>query len=130
MERGHGSILVVDDDQQVREVIARALTACGYEVVLARDGRDAVELFADGRRADLVILDMMMPGMNGRECLARLREIDPGVRVLVTTGYTSNGSARDLLGEGALDIVEKPIDLKTLAEKVKVALGQSGTAAC
>jgi DNA-binding NtrC family response regulator len=52
------------------------------------------------------------------------------VRVLVTTGYISDGSARDLLGEGALDIVEKPIDLKALAEKVKSALGQTGTAAC
>ena len=130
MERGHGTILVVDDDQQVREVMTRALTACGYEVVPAHGGRDAVERFADGGGIDLVILDMMMPGMSGRECLARLREIAPAVRVLVTTGYTSNGSARDLLGEGALDIVEKPIDLKTLAEKVKVALGQSGTAAC
>jgi PAS domain S-box-containing protein len=130
MERGHGSILAVDDDQQVLEVMARALTACGYVVVPAHDGRDAVERFADGSGIDLVILDMMMPGMSGRECLARLREIAPGVRVLVTTGYTSNGSARDMLGEGALDIVEKPIDLKVLAEKVKSALGQTGTAAC
>jgi len=130
MERGHGSILVVDDDQQVREVMTRALTACGYKVIPAKDGRDAVERFGDGRGIDLVILDMMMPGMSGRECLARLREIAAGVRVLVTTGYTSNGSARDMMGEGALDIVEKPIDLKALAEKVKSALGQTGTASC
>jgi CheY-like chemotaxis protein len=130
MERGHGTILIVDDDHQVREVIARSLTACGYEVVPAQDGRDAIERFADGRGIDLVILDMMMPGMSGRECLARLREIAPGVRVLVTTGYTSNGSARDMLGEGAIDIIEKPIDLKALAEKVKSALDQTGTASC
>jgi len=123
LARGHGRILIVDDEQQVREIMSRVLESCGYEVTSAEDGRDALARFADGVGIDLVILDMMMPGMGGRECLAHLRQRNPGVRVLVTTGYTSDGSAQELLHEGALGIVEKPLDLKGFAEKVQKIIG-------
>jgi two-component system cell cycle sensor histidine kinase/response regulator CckA len=123
LARGHGRILVVDDEQQVREIMSRVLESCGYEVISAEDGRDALNRFADGAGIDLVILDMMMPGMGGRECLAHLRRKSTGVRVLITTGYTSDGSAQELLHEGALGIVEKPLDLKSFAEKVQNILG-------
>jgi len=129
LARGHGRILIVDDEQQVREIMSRVLESCGYEVLAAEDGRDALARFADGAGIDLVILDMMMPGMGGRECLARLRQKSPGVRVLVTTGYTSDGSAQELLREGALGIVEKPLDLKGFAERVQKIVG-ADTGAC
>ncbi|MCX7030548.1 MAG: response regulator, partial [Spirochaetes bacterium] len=95
--------------------------------ITAGDGREALSKFGRGHEIDLVILDMMMPGMGGKECLGRLREQDPGVRVLVATGYTSDGSAQELLLQGALGIVEKPLDLKVLAEIVQkhVALPRS-----
>jgi DNA-binding NtrC family response regulator len=64
--------------------------------------------------------------MGGKECLAKLRAVDPGVRVLVATGYTSNGSAQELLLEGALGMVEKPLDLKTFAEAVQKSLAAPG----
>jgi CheY-like chemotaxis protein len=99
------------------------LDTCGYETVTAADGGDALTLFGEGNGFDLVILDMMMPGMGGRECLAHLRAKQPGVRVLVTTGYTSDGSAHELLSEGALGIIEKPLDLAAFAEKVQETLG-------
>jgi PAS domain S-box-containing protein len=123
LARGHGRILIVDDEQQVREIMSRVLESCGYEVLSAEDGRDALARFENGVGIDLVILDMMMPGMGGRECLAHLRQKNPGVRVLVTTGYTSDGSAQELLHEGALGIVEKPLDLKGFAEKVQKIVG-------
>jgi PAS domain S-box-containing protein len=123
LTRGHGKILVVDDEQQVRELVSRVLDTCGYETVTAADGGDALTLFGEGNGFDLVILDMMMPGMGGRECLAHLRAKQPGVRVLVTTGYTSDGSAHELLSEGALGIIEKPLDLAAFAEKVQETLG-------
>ena len=88
-----------------------------------RTGGTRCTKFDNGVGIDLVILDMMMPGMGGRECLARLREKSPGVRVLITTGYTSDGSAQELLVEGALGIVEKPLDLKGFAEKVQKIVG-------
>ena len=64
-----------DDEQQVCNLMARVLTSCGCNVLQANNGRSALQLFADGRGIDLVILDMMMPEMGGRECLARMREI-------------------------------------------------------
>ncbi len=120
--RGHGTVLVVDDDPQVREVICRVLTACGYAVIPVASGRDALARYGQSGEIDLVILDMMMPGMSGRECLARLLEANPRARVLITTGYTSDGSAEELLAEGAMGIVEKPLEIAALAQKVRDAL--------
>lgn len=122
LAQGHGTILVVDDELQVREIMSRVLAECGYEVVTAGDGREALSLFGQGTGIDLVILDIMMPGMGGKECLAKLRAVDPGVRVLVATGYTSNGSAQELILEGALGMVEKPLDLKTFAAAIQKSL--------
>ncbi len=121
---GHGRILVVDDEPQVRDVVTRTLVACGYEVIAAGDGKEALARFGDGSAVDLVILDLMMPVMGGRECLSRLREVCPTVRVVVTTGYTSDGSARDLLGQGAAALLEKPLDLQAVAETVKRVLSR------
>ncbi len=119
LARGHGTILVVEDEQQVRDVMARALTSCGYRVIAASDGREALARYDTGRSVDLVVLDMVMPGMGGRECMESLLKINPKVRVLVTTGYTSDGSANDLLTAGAIAIIEKPLDLKVFAETVQ-----------
>ena len=123
LPRGRGRILVVDDEPQVREVISRILTSCGYVVILAENGREALSRFAESGGIDLVLLDMIMPDMGGRECLARLRTADPNARVLIATGYTSDGSAQELLNEGALAIVEKPLDLTALTEKIGGILG-------
>jgi two-component system cell cycle sensor histidine kinase/response regulator CckA len=121
---GQGTILVVDDEPQVREVISRVLASCGYTVIAAADGREALAMFGDGSGIDLVVLDMVMPGMGGRECLAQLRKANAAVRVVIATGYTSDGSAQELLGEGALAIVEKPLDIAAFAGIVQTILGK------
>jgi CheY-like chemotaxis protein len=121
---GQGTILVVDDEPQVREVISRVLASCGYTVIAAADGREALARFGDGSGIDLVVLDMVMPGMGGRECLAQLRKANAAVRVVIATGYTSDGSAQELLGEGALAIVEKPLDIAAFAGIVQTILGK------
>jgi two-component system, cell cycle sensor histidine kinase and response regulator CckA len=128
LARGRGKILVVDDEPQVREVVCRALQACGYAVISATNGRDALSRFSRDRDFDLVILDMVMPDMGGRECLARLLEADADIKVLVATGFTVDDSALELLKEGALEILEKPFELKILTEKVQNLLG--GGSAC
>ena len=122
LAKGHGTILVVDDEPQVREVMCRVLTACGYAVVPASNGREALARYAQSDEIDLVILDVVMPGMSGRECLARLLEANPRARVIIATGHTSDGSAEALLAEGALGIVEKPLEIAVLAQKVRDAL--------
>jgi two-component system cell cycle sensor histidine kinase/response regulator CckA len=125
LARGSGKILVVDDETQVREVMCRALSSCGYTALSAANGRDALALCLQHADFDLVILDMVMPDMGGRECLARLREGNPELKVIIVTGFTADGSALELLKEGARDILEKPLDLTLLTEKVQKLLGGS-----
>jgi two-component system cell cycle sensor histidine kinase/response regulator CckA len=125
LARGSGKILVVDDETQVREVMCRALSSCGYTALSAANGRDALALCLQHTDFDLVILDMVMPDMGGRECLARLREGNPELKVIIVTGFTADGSALELLKEGARDILEKPLDLTLLTEKVQKLLGGS-----
>lgn len=118
--RGEGTILVVDDEAQVREVIARALSRCGYEVLKAANGKEAVECFGRrGSEIDLVILDMVMPQMNGHETLVRLKQMDPDVSALFITGYTSDGQLRKLAEQGLAQVLEKPVDLKALTQRVR-----------
>ncbi len=123
--RGHGTILVVDDDPQVRQVITRMLESCGYAVVTARDGREGLARFGNGIGIDLVVLDLVMPGMGGKECLRLLREASPQARVLITTGHVIDSSAQELLREGALGLVEKPHSLQALISAVQNALGRA-----
>jgi two-component system cell cycle sensor histidine kinase/response regulator CckA len=125
--RGQGKILVVDDEMQVREVVSRVLNACGYTVLTSSNGQDALLQFTKDRDIDLVILDMVMPGMGGRECLERLRTEDPGIKVMIATGFTADGSALELLKEGAREILEKPLDLKILMQKVQKLLGSGSS---
>ena len=123
---GHGTVLVVDDDPQVREVITRILEGCGYAVVGARDGEEALRRFGNGSGVEIVVLDFVMPGMGGRECLRLLLEADPRARVLIVTGHIFDSSAQELLSEGALGIIEKPFNQWTLVAKVQNALGRTG----
>jgi len=124
--RGHGTILVVDDDPQVREVITRILEGCGYAVVGAQDGEDAVRKFSTGAGIDLVVLDIVMPGMGGRECLRHLLRANAQARVLIVTGHMTDGSVQELMSEGALGLVEKPFSQWALVAKVQNAMGTAG----
>jgi len=119
-----GTVLVVDDDEQVREVIVRALGQSGYTVLAAPNGMDALALFEERRReVDLVVLDMVMPTMGGAETLQRLKQLSPHVAVLVVTGYTTEDLARELAASGADGLVEKPLDLGIFVTKVKELVG-------
>jgi PAS domain S-box-containing protein len=121
---GHGTVLVVDDDSQVREVITRILEGSGYTVIGARDGEEALRRFGNGAGIDVVMLDFVMPGMGGRECLRLLLEANARARVLIVTGHIFDSSAQQLLSEGALGIVEKPFNQWTLVARVQNALGR------
>ncbi|HTO22759.1 MAG TPA: response regulator, partial [Spirochaetia bacterium] len=118
LARGRGTVLVVDDEQQILEIMSRVLVDCGYTVITAGDGAEALDRFGTGAGIDLVVLDIVMPNLGGKECLTRLRERRGDVRVLVTTGHTSEGAAREMVQRGALDIIEKPLDLKAFARAV------------
>jgi two-component system cell cycle sensor histidine kinase/response regulator CckA len=121
--RGEGTVLVVDDEAAVREVIVRTLSASGYTATAVENGGAALSLFRDhAKEIDLVVLDMIMPDLGGLETLKRLKEANPSVAVLVITGYSADGLANDLAANGADGFLEKPLDLKLFAEKVKALI--------
>ncbi len=121
---GKGTILVADDDAQVKDMVLRALEKSGYVVLSAENGVEAMLKYKAHKDViDLVILDMVMPQMNGRDCLYHLKEINPSVKVIIMTGFTTDGSADDLLGEGALSVIRKPFELQTFTEEIRKAIG-------
>ncbi len=119
LPRGAGeAILVVDDEYTVREIAREALESFGYRVKEAADGQEALNLYQrasdKGQPFDLVFLDIAMPVMDGRECFARLREIDPVIKIVITTGYTDNQLGIGELEKQASGMLRKPFDLSRL----------------
>jgi CheY-like chemotaxis protein len=111
-------ILVVDDDEGIRHFAARALSHDGHEVVTACDGFEAIRLVEAQAPFDLFIIDVMMPGMRGDELARRLRDRDPGTRVLYFTGYADQFFAlRPVLREREAVLV-KPVTMKELLDAV------------
>jgi nitrogen-specific signal transduction histidine kinase/CheY-like chemotaxis protein len=124
--RGSGTVLLVDDEDSVRLVAGRILQQLGYQVLSAENGLQALEIYPRERdRIDLVILDMLMPGMGGPETFQKLKEIDPGVRVLLSSGYSLDGEAQQVMAAGARGFIQKPYRLVALSHKVAEVLGTS-----
>jgi PAS domain S-box-containing protein len=122
---GRETILVVEDQEQVRTMIARVLRSHGYRVIEARDGVDALSLHEEGRlpRLNLVITDLVMPRMGGEELVAGLRSRLPATLVLLISGFDERGSANDMIERGeAAALLEKPFEAELLLEKVRELL--------
>jgi signal transduction histidine kinase/CheY-like chemotaxis protein len=118
------TILVVDDEAAVREATGDLLEAGGFTVLTAADGRDGLEQYRERRHEiDLVLLDMKMPVMNGEETLAALRVHDPGLRVVLMSGYSEREATRRVADHGPLSFLQKPYDYDTLLATVNAALG-------
>ena len=122
--QGEGIVLLVDDDETVRQVGGRMLERLGFEVIPVADGQEAVECFR--RRADqirCVLLDLTMPYLDGEECFRELRRIRKDVRVVVTSGYNEQEITQRFAGKGLAGFVQKPFTLSTLQEILKAVLG-------
>ncbi len=118
-----GLILLVDDEPVIRNSSRRLLDLMGFEVLMAENGRKAVEIFKEQKsRVTLVILDIIMPEMDGHETYEALTEIDDKVRVLLCSGYAKDYKIETLLAKGARGFLQKPFDLQSLANKVGEAL--------
>jgi len=124
-DSGLGRILIVDDEQTVRDVLAEFFTEQGYEVATADSGADALRGLPE-TRPDLVLLDVRMPGIDGVETLRRLRTIAPGVSVIMVTANEDVALARTTLKLGALDYVAKPFDFAYLERSVVAGLAHAG----
>jgi DNA-binding response OmpR family regulator len=107
------SVLVIDDEPDMRDMVAFSLSATEFEVVTASGGREAVELLGT-RRFDVAITDLKMPGMNGVDTVAALRQLDPDMEVIVATGYASLETALACMKNGAYDYIRKPYEIAEL----------------
>ena len=120
---GSGTILLVDDEAQVRSATARMLAALGYDVLEADDALHGLEIFRlRGGVVDAVLLDVSMPRLSGEEALRLLREIDPEVRVVLYSGYADEEVAARLVPLGAAAVLQKPFSREQLAAAIRSAL--------
>lgn len=120
---GKETILVVDDEVTIRALVKDVLEERGYSVLAASDGREAVDMFQKNSEGiDLVILDMTMPVMGGRETFIQLKEIKPSVRAILSTGYSEDDRAREVLALGVMAFVQKPYRVDDLAASVRKVL--------
>jgi len=121
--QGRGGVMLVDDEAIIRLSGHCLLEELGYQVYLAEDGEQALELYRRERESiGLVILDMVMPKLSGRETFLRLQKIDPEVRVLFSSGFHRDGTVHELLGIGAKGFIHKPYRLQNLSKSVAEAL--------
>jgi len=120
---GEGAILVVDDEDAVLDVGTQLLNALGYEVLAAGSGKEAIEVYnANIDKIDMVILDMVMPGMGGGETFDRLKKINSGLKVLLSSGYSIDGQADEILTRGCNGFIQKPFNMKLLSQRVSEIL--------
>jgi PAS domain S-box-containing protein len=117
------TILVVDDEAAILELASEVLTSCGYTVLTAASAEEALAVYAGKARSiDLVILDLNMPGMGGRQGLEELLGLDPGARVLIASGYSDAKQIQAILEAGALGFIGKPYQLAELTAKMREVL--------
>ena len=109
-------ILLVDDEERYRELIAQVLTKAGHEVLQAADGIEALSLL-EKSNVNLVISDILMPGLNGYTLVARLRAKWPQMPVILTTGFLPQDAAKNMMN-GSVDFIPKPINAKTLIDMI------------
>jgi len=120
---GPETILLVDDEEFIRDLGSRILTRAGYKVITATNGKEALELYkAQTERISLVILDLIMPEMGGKQCLEALLSFDSTVKVVVASGYSAHGLIKDAVTLGAKGFVNKPYDIRQMREVVRVVL--------
>ena len=117
---GSETVLLVDDEPIVLDVSVQMLKKIGYKVLFAHHGREAIEIFKQNNdKIAIVILDLIMPGINGGEVYERLKEIDSNVKVLLSNGYSIDGQAAEILNRGCDGFIQKPFKLNELSYKFR-----------
>jgi len=124
--RGHGLVLVADDEAGVRALAQHILERAGFRVVTAADGREALALYKrHGREIRLVVLDMTMPHLSGEDCFLALRELDPNAKIVMTSGYSEQEVVAHFVGKGLAGFLQKPYKADLLLGKVRDILNGS-----
>ncbi|MCK5322507.1 MAG: response regulator, partial [Desulfobulbaceae bacterium] len=118
--KGAETVLLVDDEDIILEVSCELLETIGYRVLTAGCGKESIEIYKNNRdKIDIVVLDMVMPDINGAVVYKRLKEINPDVKVLLSSGYSIDGHATEILNQGCDGFIQKPFTLQSLSRKIK-----------
>jgi two-component system cell cycle sensor histidine kinase/response regulator CckA len=129
LQKGTETILVVDDEEYILKACRAMLTDLGYAVLTARSGEEATAIFRElDAQIDLVILDMIMPEMDGHETFEQLKQIDPAITVLISSGYSIEEIASDMLSLGCDDFIQKPFDMYQVSKMIRNVLDGNATA--
>jgi CheY-like chemotaxis protein len=124
--KGSATILLVDDEALIIDVARAMLERLGYRVVVCMEGREAVKTITDrGAEIDMVILDMIIPGMDGGVIFDRIRQIQPDMPVILSSGYAINGQADKIMRRGCKGFIQKPYNISELSQKIKAVLDAS-----
>ena len=123
MIKGSETILLVDDEDIIIDVGQAMLKKLGYRVIVSTSGLEAIEnITSSGNKIDLVILDLIMPGMNGGKTFDRIREIQPKMPVILSSGYSISGRAKEIMRRGCNGFIQKPFNISELSQKVRNVL--------
>jgi CheY-like chemotaxis protein len=118
--RATGTVLLVDDEEMIVDVGSKMLERLGFKVLVARNGKEAIEIYEKNRDdIEAVVLDMIMPDMGGGETYDKLREIKPDVKVLLSSGYSLDDLAAEIMDRGCNGFIQKPFDIEKLSESIR-----------
>ena len=121
--KGFETVLLVDDEDMIIDVGEGILKTLGYKVLVARGGKEAIEIYKKNQDTiDIVILDMIMPGVSGGKTYDRMKEINPDLKVLLSSGYSINGQATEILDRGCNGFIQKPFNMRAFSQEVRKIL--------
>ncbi|MGD8900669.1 MAG: PAS domain S-box protein [Desulfobacterales bacterium] len=120
---GRETVLLVDDEEMIIDVGTRMLKKLGYQVFTASNGKEAIDIFRKHQeKIDLIVLDMIMPQMGGGETYDRIKKFKPDVKVLLSSGFSINGQASEILNRGCNGFIQKPFNLQNLSQNIRAIL--------
>jgi nitrogen-specific signal transduction histidine kinase/ActR/RegA family two-component response regulator len=124
VRRGRETVLLIDDEEMIIDVGCGLLRELGYTVFPARSGHDALDIYRERHaEIDIIVMDMIMPGLSGGETFDRLKQINPRAKVLLSSGYSINGQASQIMERGCDGFIQKPFNLQQLSAKLRFILG-------
>jgi len=125
VQKGQETVLFIDDEDMVLDVGSEMIKGLGYEVMTATGGKQGLEIYEQNRdKIDLVILDMIMPDISGKDTFNALQRINPSVRVLLSSGYSLDGQAKEIMQDGCKAFIQKPFTMSELSNKIRGILDQ------
>ena len=121
--RGTETVLFVDDEGMIIDVAGELFEQLGYKVLTAGSGKEACEIYEKNKeQIDIVLLDMIMPDMSGSDTYDKMKKIDPDIKVLLSSGYSINGQATEIMDRGCNGFIQKPFKMKELSQKLREIL--------